>query len=84
MTSRIEDLAQAVATSTSQIGDYLRSQSLPFPSFDVNGPVEATLKDAQIEQARQDAMASCLELFSLLQGPRMCLRPCVSHTTYHR
>lgn len=78
MASRIEQLAQAIGRNTDKVGNHLRSQGLPFPSFDADGPVEAIIKEPQAEQARQEAMMGCMELLDLLQGPQMCLRPCVS------
>ena len=77
MASRIEELAQAIGTNTGKVASYLTSNELPFPSFDVDAPLDLQLKSKDVEQARQAAISECMELLDLFKGPHMCLRPCV-------
>lgn len=55
----------------------MRLNALPFPSFDADGPVTMVVQSEDVERARQAAKTQCIELLDPLQGPQMCLRPCV-------
>ena len=81
--SRIVQLAQIIASSTSLIDDHLRANSLPQPSFEINGPVEPIQKsDEKIENARTDVVAATIELRQLLEGPTKLLLPEVITLSY--
>lgn len=71
-TSRISDLAQRIATNTAKIDDYLISQGLPQPSFELDAPLKSIIPENEVElkKARQEVLDDTLELRSLLQGPR--------------
>lgn len=70
--SRIAELAAAVAQHTQKIDNYLSANHLPYPSFDVQGPVDLRLPP-EIEQSRTAALQASQELNDLLQGPRELL-----------
>jgi hypothetical protein len=76
--SLIEELSSSIGSNVGTLSDHLRATSRPFPSFDVDGPVDVTGHAEGAEQARQAAITQCRELLDLLQGPQMCVRPCVS------
>lgn len=71
-TSRISELAQRIATNTAKIDNYLISQGLPQPSFELDAPLTSVIPENEVElkKARQEVLADTLELRSLIQGPR--------------
>ncbi|PQE13898.1 O-methyltransferase protein [Rutstroemia sp. NJR-2017a BBW] len=73
--SRLSDLAASIQRSTATIDAYLKEHNLPEPSFDEDGPVDFRLKSEEAQKALETAKASSLELFDLLQGPAVALRP---------
>lgn len=75
--TRIADLAAQIQDNTAKVDQYLQEKSLPSPSFDVDGPVDFNIEDEDIQEAREKALESSLELHQLLLGPAMCLRPVV-------
>ena len=75
--SRITELAALVQANTAKVDGYLRERDLPFPSFDEDGPVDFKIESDEIQKARTVAMEASLELYDLLLGPSMCLRPVV-------
>lgn len=75
--SRLSELAAQIQASTCTVDKYLKDHNLPAPSFHEDGPVDFGLnKEAQ--KALEAAKTSSLELFDLLQGPAVALRPTVS------
>ena len=79
--SHIETLAGAIDRNVGKLSDYLRTNTLPFPSFSVDAPIDLGIESRDVEQARVDAISKCSELLDLLQGPQMCVRPCVRFET---
>jgi hypothetical protein len=78
--SRILELAAQIQISNAVIDDFfLKENNLPTPSFDENGPVAFGLKSEEAKAALDIAKASSLELFDLLQGPALALRPAVKN-----
>jgi len=75
--SRITELATLVQENTAKVDSYLRERNLPLPSFNEDGPVDFQIESEEIQRARTGAMEASLELYDLLQGPSMCLRPVV-------
>ena len=75
--SHIETLANAIGHNVGRLSNYLRTNALPFPSFSVDAPVHLGINSGAVEQARLNAISDCMELLDLLQGPQMCVRPCV-------
>jgi len=67
--SRIAELAAAVAQHTQCVDDYLTENSLPHPSFHVDGPAELELPP-EIEEARRLVLQASQELNDLLQKPK--------------
>jgi hypothetical protein len=67
--SRIAELAAAVTEHTQQIDKYLAEKNLPYPSFDIDGPVDLLLPP-DLEKSRVVALQASQELNDLLQGPR--------------
>ncbi|CAJ2513257.1 Uu.00g013760.m01.CDS01 [Anthostomella pinea] len=67
--SRITELAATVATHTARIDSYLAEHSLPFPSFESDGPISLGLP-RELEESRSAALRASQELDDLLQGPR--------------
>ena len=82
--SQIEELASAIGNNVGKLSNYLRTNNLPFPSFDSNGPVTLGVQSEDVEQARHATITQCMELLDLLQGPQMCVRPCVSAFLLYR
>ena len=78
--SRIAQLSGLIAVNVAKLEGYLNENNLPFPSFDVDGPVKINYSsDApEIEAARTAAVEASIELHDLLQGPILALRPMVS------
>lgn len=75
--TRIADLAAQIQENTAKVDKYLRSNGLPSPSFDEDGPVDFRIEDEDVQNARETALDASLELHQLLLGPAMCLRPVV-------
>ncbi|TGJ84797.1 hypothetical protein E0Z10_g3946 [Xylaria hypoxylon] len=74
MAPRIDQLAATISANTSSITNYLHQNGLPFPSFDVDGPITLNLSP-QAEHARSTAIDALQELLDLLQGPITCMIP---------
>ncbi|PWY87083.1 O-methyltransferas-like protein [Aspergillus sclerotioniger CBS 115572] len=72
--TRIIQLASRIQQRTADIDDYLQRNGLPTPSFDEDGPVDLGLS-GDLVTAREEALASILELQNLLLGPTLCLLP---------
>ena len=68
----IESLCEAISHNTHKVAEYLRSKSLPFPSFDVEAPRESMipLEAVEIQQARADVINDTRKLRNLMLGPR--------------
>ena len=81
MTSRIAELSSRISSSTKRIEEYLAANSLPYPSFDEDGPVTFSLS-AEMEAARSAVLNAAAELQALLTGPDALLRPIVSLLSY--
>lgn len=81
MTSRIAELSSRISSSTKRIEEYLAANSLPYPSFDEDGPVTFGLS-AEVEAARSAVLNATAELQALLTGPDALLRPIVSLMYY--
>ena len=67
--SRIQELAEIIATNTTRIGLFLQSQGLPLPSFEINAPTALSLSD-ELEVARKSVLEATTELHELLLGPK--------------
>jgi hypothetical protein len=80
MAPRIDQLTATISVSTNTISEYLQQNSLPYPSFDADGPITLNLSP-QAERARSTAIDALQELLDLLQGPIACLLPkvCTKH-----
>ena len=78
--SRVSHLSEQIATNVARLHGYWKSHNLPFPSFDIDGPVDVSISTdhAEIEAARIAAIEASMELQDLLQGPMLSLRPIVS------
>lgn len=68
----IESLSEAIAHNTRKVAEYLRAESLPFPSFDTDAPSESMIPaDAtEIQKARADVVNDTRKLRDLMLGPR--------------
>ena len=73
-------LAKQILAKVNDVDDYLDSNNLAQPSFDVDGPVDFKIKSAEVEAARIAAIEATMELQDLLLGPTMLLRPIVRAT----
>lgn len=70
---RIVELAQRIATNTSQVNEYLTVNNLPQPSFSPDGPLYGPVpKDAppEIIDLNQSVLDDTTELHQLMLGPR--------------
>lgn len=77
MDSRIVELAKQILANAEKVDDHLKSNNLPQPSFDIDGPLEMELASKEAEAARISAIEGTMELQDLLLGPKMLLRPVV-------
>ena len=70
-TSRISELAAVIAEQTAIVDDYLKSQSLPTLSFDVEGPPRLPIPDHETDiiAAQAKVVSSTQELHDLMKGP---------------
>ncbi|KAK8123895.1 hypothetical protein PG999_003813 [Apiospora kogelbergensis] len=71
-TTRILELSSRIATNTTKLNDYLVSNNLPAPSFDLNGPTDSLIpkENTDLEAARVAIIDDTLELRQLMLGPR--------------
>ncbi|KAI6080974.1 putative O-methyltransferase [Hypoxylon rubiginosum] len=70
--SRILELGVRIGRNTAKVNDYLATNNLPQPSFDVDGPSQFPIPhdESEISAARQAVLHDCLELRALMLGPR--------------
>ncbi len=70
-TSRITELAATIAENTAIVDQYLTANSLPTPTFDVDGPPAVPIPHHETHVlAAQDAVIACTqELHNLMKGP---------------
>lgn len=73
--TKIAELAAQIQENTAKVDRYLQSRELPSPSFHEDGPVDFNIEDEKVQEAREIALDSSLELHQLLLGPALCLRP---------
>ena len=73
--SHILELAHSIQSHTKNFDTYLRQKNLPFPSFEEDGPQDLRAKSEEVKSARMAAITASLELYHLLIGPAMQLRP---------
>ena len=68
----ITELASFISTNTAKVNNYLSSEKLPTPSFDVDGPSKSLIppEAAEIEAARSAVIDATLKLHNLMLGPR--------------
>ena len=76
----IELLTSQIALNVSRVSAYLRAHNLPFPSFDVDGPMESSIpssssssssaETSDIEKARTEIIDATRKLQDLMLGPR--------------
>lgn len=67
----IVELATRIASNTSKVSDYLATNNLPQPSFNLDTPPSPVPKDAvEVEALRQAVLKDTAELRSLMPGPR--------------
>lgn len=79
-TTRLTDLAKGILENAQKVEAYLSANDLPQPSFDEHSPPELPLSP-EMQQIRQKAVDSAMELQDLLNGPAMQLRPVVCVAT---
>ena len=77
MGSKIVELAEAILNNTSAIDTYLKENSLPSPSFHIDGPVNFGIRSEDVEASRIKVIEASIELADLLHGPMNFLRPLV-------
>ncbi|TVY82896.1 O-methyltransferase aurJ [Lachnellula suecica] len=66
--TRIMELASIIHNHTSKVDDYLGSQNLPTPSFDISYPATFSLPP-EIQVSRQAVLEASDELTTLMLGP---------------
>ena len=67
--SRIMELAGIISKKTAELDGYLFSRNLPFPSFDIDAPLDFHLSE-ELEISRSLAIDAITELRELLLGPK--------------
>ena len=70
--NQIAVLAEQIAEGTKSIDSYLKSNGLPTPSFDVDGPSDLRLTK-ELQDAKAAIIGATQELQELLLGPQMLL-----------
>ena len=70
--SRIAYLASIIARNTTKIDGFLRSRDLPFPSFDIDAPLDFHFTN-ELKSARSLVVDATIELKELLLGPKELL-----------
>ncbi len=75
MNSRIVELATKIFANVNEIDNYIQSNNLCQPSFDVDGPLELEIESAYIRASRESAIDALVQLQDLLKGPKAILRP---------
>lgn len=84
MSSRIAELAQAIASQTTIIDEHLPRSKLAEPSFEPGAPIEPVPQtNATIEKARTSVVEATIELRQLLEGPVKLLLPEVCNKSTH-
>lgn len=66
--SRIVELASLIQYHTLQVEDYISSQGLPSPSFDITMPAQLQFPEA-IAESQNKVIEATDELHSLMLGP---------------
>lgn len=70
--SRIVELSEIIHEHTCIVDDYLASNGLPTPSFDVSHPPKVPVPP-EIERSQHAILAATDELTALIMGPAMML-----------
>ncbi|KAI0154656.1 S-adenosyl-L-methionine-dependent methyltransferase [Xylariaceae sp. FL1272] len=72
MGTKIMELATRIAENTARVNEYLLSQNLPTPSFNVDGPLDTMIPkdEVEVESARVAIIDDTLKLRRLILGPR--------------
>lgn len=70
--SRITELATIISKNTDRIDQFLISQGLPFPSFDIDAPDKLSLPD-ELEAIRGVILDASTEIHELLLSPKELL-----------
>lgn len=70
--SRILELSSRIAANTTKLDEYLKSNNIPSPSFDIDGPRDTLVPkhETDVEAARVSIIDDTLELRQLVLGPR--------------
>lgn len=70
-TSQLEELCDIITQSTSVLSQHLKSQGLPEPSFESNGPTVVIPKNSpqNVAKAQQELIASAIQISQLAMGP---------------
>ena len=66
--SRITKLAGVIAKKTAELDSFLLSRNLPFPSFEIDAPLDFRLPE-ELESTRSLVIDASTELKELLLGP---------------
>jgi hypothetical protein len=73
-TSLVVKLSQIIARETEKVDAYFRENSIPSPSFDVDGPSEHPALPDEIQKARLAVVKAAADLKELMVGPKESLR----------
>ncbi|KAK8055194.1 hypothetical protein PG993_000421 [Apiospora rasikravindrae] len=67
----LETLGENIVKNATIISQYLKSQNLPQPSLEVDGPTTLLPNDSPqcVRQARQDLLSAALQILNLTTGP---------------
>ncbi|KAK7001297.1 S-adenosyl-L-methionine-dependent methyltransferase [Favolaschia claudopus] len=79
--SHITQLASRIAANTTLVSEYLEAKHLPFPSFDLDGPLDTLIpkEEITVEAARVAIIDDTEELRRLVLGPREHLMSFAHH-----
>ena len=70
-TTKIVELASLISKNTSIVDAYLKSNQLPSPTFETDGPLKMPIPphEKEIAKAQDIVIASTQELHNLMKGP---------------
>jgi hypothetical protein len=73
-TSLLVKLSQTIARETEKVDAYFRENSIPTPTFEVDGPSDYPALPDEIQKARITVIKAAADLKDLMVGPKESLR----------
>jgi hypothetical protein len=73
-TSKLIELAQTITRETEKLDRYIKDNSLPELSFDVDAPLSFPKLSEEVKKAREEVVRATKELGDLVAGPTETIR----------